>query len=124
MFETPQFEIPPAVREIAERNVAQVRTAYEQVINLMRKAQDTCMKTQGAMTQSTLDIQAKALTFAQANIESNFRFAAELAQAKDIKEYLDIQSRYAKMQMDTYAKQGQEISRLMADAAHKAQPKP
>ncbi len=124
MFETPQFEIPPAVREIAERNVSQVRAAYEQVINLMRKAQDTVMKTQGAMTQSSLDIQAKALTFAQTNIESNFRFAAELAQARDLKEYLDIQSRYAKLQMDAYAKQGQEISRLMTEVAHKAQPKP
>lgn len=123
MYDTPQFEIPAAVRELAERNVAQVRQGYEQVFGLMRKAQETIVKSQGAMTQSAIEIQARALQFAQANIESNFRFAASLAQARDLKEYLETQSRYAQEQLETYAKQAQEITRLMGEAAHKSQPK-
>ena len=119
----PQFEIPNAVRELAERNITQVRQAYDQVVRLMRKAQETMVKSQGAMTQSALEIQAKSLQFAQSNIESNFRFASELARAKDLKEYLEVQSRYAQEQLETYARQAQEITRLMGEAAHKSQPK-
>lgn len=119
MYDTPKFEIPAAVRELAERNVSQVRQSYEQVLGLMRKAQEVVTKSQGAMTQSALEIQAKSLEFAQANIKSNFRFAAELARARDLKEYLETQSRYAQSQLDTYSKQAQEITRLMSEAAHK-----
>lgn len=122
MYDTPQFEIPAAVRELAERNVTQVRQSYEQVLGLMRKAQEAVAKSQGAMTQSALEIQAKSLEFAQANVESNFRFAADLARARDLKEYLETQSRYAQSQLDTYARQAQEITRLMSEAAHKSKP--
>ncbi|MEZ5898903.1 MAG: phasin family protein [Hyphomicrobium sp.] len=122
MYDKPQFEIPAAVRELAERNVAQVRQAYDQVLTLMRKSQEAVAKSQGAMAQSAMEIQAKSLEFAQANIESNFRFASELARARDLKEYLETQSRYAQSQLETYSKQAQEITRLMSGAAHKSQP--
>ena len=111
MYDKPQFEIPAAVRELAERNVAQVRQAYDQVLTLMRKSQEAVAKSQGAMAQSAMEIQAKSLEFAQANIESNFRFASELARARDLKEYLETQSRYAQSQLETYSKQAQEITR-------------
>lgn len=119
MYDTPQFEIPAPVRELAERNVTQVRQGYEQVAGLMRKAQDAVMKSQGAMAESAFEIQARALQFAQANIEASFSFAAELARARDLKEYLEVQSRYAQQQLESYARQTQEITRLMNEAAHK-----
>lgn len=121
MYDTPQFEIPAAVRELAERNVTQVRQSYEQLLALVRKSQEAIVKSQGAMTHSAMEIQAKSLQFMQANVESNFRFAADLARARDLKEYLEIQSRYAQSQLETYAQQAQEITRLMGDAAHKSQ---
>ncbi len=121
MYDQPQFEIPAQVRELAERNVAQVRQAYEQFLGLVTKAQETMFKSQGAMTMSAVEIQAKALHFAQANIEANFRFASEIAKARDLKQYLEVQSRYTQSQLETYAKQTQEITRLMGEVAHKTQ---
>jgi len=121
MYENTQFEIPAAVRDLAEKNVAQVRQAYEQMLTLLQKAQETIVKSQGAMTQSAFEIQAKALQYAQENIQSNFRFAGELAKARDVKEYLETQTRYAQAQLETYARQAQEITRLMGEAAHKSQ---
>ncbi len=120
MYDTPQFEIPSAVRDLAERNVAQVRQSYEQVVSLMRKAQEAAVKSQGAMALGALEIQAKSLEFAQANVMANFNFAAELARARDLQEYLEVQSRYAQSQLEAYAKQSQEITRLMNEAAHKS----
>ena len=118
-----QFEIPQAVRDLAERNISQVRSAYDQFFKLMQKAHDTVAKSQGVMTQSAWEMQSKAMQYAQANVEANFRLAADLAKAKDLKEYLEVQTAHAKTQMETYAKQTQEVTRLLSDAAHKAQPK-
>ena len=123
MFEKPQFEIPDAVREIAERNVEQVRSAYAQFMDIAKQAQDTAAKSQGAMAQSAIEIQTRVMRFTQQNVESNFAFASDLARARDIKEYLDIQSRYAQNQVQTYAQQAKELGRLVAEAAQRAQPK-
>lgn len=123
MYDKPQFDIPDAVRELAERNVEQARTAYQQFLDMARQAQDMVTKSQGAMTAGALDIQTRALRFAEKNIDESFNFASELARARDLKQYMEIQSRYAQRQMQTYAEQAQELGRMMAETAQKAQPK-
>jgi phasin len=122
MYEKAQFEIPEAVRELAERNVEQARSAYSQFRDMARKAQDAVTKSQGAMAAGAFDIQAKALQYAEQNINASFNFAADLARARDLKEYLEIQTRYAQKQMQDYAKQAQELGRMLTDAAQKAKP--
>jgi phasin len=123
MSEPPQMEIPDAVRQLAERNVEQARTAYAQFMEVVRKAQDTVAKSSGAMTEGALEIQGRAIKFAEENVEAGFRLAAELAKARDMKEYFEIQARHAQRQMAVYAQQAQELGRLMAEAAQKAQPR-
>jgi phasin len=122
MYEKQQFEIPEPVRELAERNVEQARNAYQQFMDMARKAQDAVKKSQGAMAAGALDIQSKALHYAEENINASFSFAADLARARDLKEYLEIQTRYAQKQMQDYAKQAQDLGRMMSEAAQKAKP--
>jgi phasin len=123
MFDKPPLEIPEAVREMAERNVEQARSAYAQFMEMARQAQHMVSQSQGAMTAGALEIQSKALKFAEQNIADSFSFAGDLARAKDLKEYLEIQTRYAQKQMQTYAQQAQDLGRMMTDAAQKARPK-
>lgn len=122
MNEGPQFEIPEAVREIAERNVEQARSAYTQFMDMTRQAQEMVSKSQGVMAASAMDIQARAMRYAEQNIDQSFRFASDLARARDLKEYVEIQTRYAQSQMQSYATQAQELGRMMTDAAAKAKP--
>lgn len=124
MTDKTQFEIPAAMRDMAERNVEQTRTAYTQLLDMMRQAQDVVSKSAGAMTQSTLDIQARTMRFTEQNIEASFALASELARARDLKEYFEIQSKHAQRQMQTYTNQAQELGRLVADAARKMQTGP
>lgn len=123
MFEKPSIEIPEAVREMAERNVEQTRAAYGQFMDMARQAQAMMTKSQGAMTVSALEIQSRAMRFAEQNINSSFELASDLARARDLKEYIEIQTRHAQSQMQTYTQQAQELGRMMAEAAQKAQPK-
>jgi phasin len=123
MNEKPQIEIPEQVRQIAERNVEQARTAYNQLMDMARQVQNMVSKSSGAMAESAADIQARSLRFAEQNMEAGFQFASELARARDLKEYLEIQSRHAQRQMQTYASQAQELGRMMSELAQKSQPK-
>lgn len=124
MFDKPQFEIPEAVRELAERNVEQTRAAYTQFMQFAQQAQQMMTRSQGAMTAGAIEVQARAMDYARHNLEAGFRFASDLARARDVKEYLEIQTRYAQNQMQAYSQQAQDLGRLMGEAAQRAQPKP
>ncbi len=123
MADTPQFEIPEPMRELAERNVEQARAAYGQFLDMARQAQDLLSKSQGAVAASAIEIQTRALKFAEKNIEHGFSFAEDIARARDVKEFVEIQQRHAQKQMQAYTEQAQELGRLVADAAQKARPK-
>ena len=50
MADLPQFEIPEAMREMAERNVEQARSAYSQFLDMARQAQDVVSKSSDTIT--------------------------------------------------------------------------
>jgi phasin len=119
MAQTPPFEIPQQLRELAERNVEQARTAYAQFMDAMVQATGmwTSAMPANAMTSGFKTVQDRAIKFAKQNAEACFSLATELASAKDITDVLAIQSRYAQTQMQAYALQAQELGRLMTEAA-------
>jgi phasin len=123
MTDKPAMEIPTAMREMAERSVEQARSAYQQFMDMAHQAQDMVAKSSDAVTSSAKEVQARALRYAQENMDSSFTFASDLARARDLREFLEIQQRYAQKQAMTYTQQAQELGRLMADAAHIAQRK-
>jgi hypothetical protein len=68
------------------------------------------------MTSGFTDVQELAIRFAKENAEAGFASAADLANAKDVQGVLALQSRYGQIQVQSYARQAQELARLMADA--------
>ena len=121
MADLPQFEIPEAMRDMAERNVDQARSAYGQFLEMARQAQDLVSKSSDTMAQSAREIQLKAMRYAEQNMEANFAFVGDLAKARDLRDYMQIQSRHAQRQMQTYSEQAQELGRMMAEVAQKVQ---
>ena len=125
MAQNQPFEIPQQLRELAERNVEQARTAYGQLMAAM--AQATGMWTSAVpsneMTSGFKVVRERAIQFAKQNAEACFAAASELANANDIQDLLAIQSRSAQTQMQAYALQAQELGRLMAEAAQGVQPR-
>jgi phasin len=111
------------VRQAAERNVEQSRTAYTQFMNMAKQAQDLVAKSSGTMTETTMQIQTRAMKFAEQNVDAGFSFASDLAKAKDLKEFMEIQTKHAQKQMQAYTQQAQELGKLMTDAAQKVQTK-
>ena len=61
-------------------------------------------------------VQEQAIQFAKENGEAGFALASELAKAKDLQDVLRLQSNFAQVQMQSYARQAQELGRLMVKA--------
>jgi hypothetical protein len=125
MAQTPPFEIPQQLRELAEKNVEQARAAYGQFMDAMAQATSMWMGAMPAneMTTGFKTVQDRAVRFAKQNAEACFALASELTNAKDVKDVIAIQSRYAQTQMQSYALQAQELGRLMTEAAQSMGPK-
>ncbi len=116
----PQMEIPEQVRQMAERNIEQARSAYNQFMDVARQVQDLMNQSSGTVAEKVAEIQTRALQFSEENMEAGFQFASELARARDFKEYLEVQNRHAQKQMQTYARQSQELGRMMGELGQKS----
>ena len=123
MVQAPSFEFPPELRELAEKNVKQARAAYSQFIDAMEQgmAMWTTAMPPNQITSGFKSVQDRTIHFAKQNAEACFALASELAHAKDVTDAMAIQSRYAQIQLQTYAQQAQELGRLTVETAQSIQ---
>src|SRR3989337_3585387 len=122
MAETPSFEIPPELREMAEKNVEQARAAYGQFMDFLTQARGAWATSPGSAELGGFRaVQERAIAFAKENAERSFALASEIARAKDVQEVLTLQSRYAQTQMQTFGIQAQQLSWLIAEAVRNMQ---
>src|SRR5208282_168835 len=122
MSQQMDFEIPSSVRDLASKSVEQAREAYNRFLEASRQAHDVVAKSTDVIASGAREINEKAVKYTEANLQANFELAQRLVHAKDLKEALDIQSQFARQQMETFAQQAQELSRLLAQSAQKANP--
>ena len=122
MNQTLDFEIPATVRDLASKSVDQAREAYNRFLEAARQAHDVVMKSSDVIISGAREMNQKAVKYTEANLQANFELAQRLVHAKDIKEALDIQNQFARQQMETFAHQAQELTRLVAQSAQKAAP--
>ncbi len=122
MSQQMDFEIPASVRDLASKSVEQAREAYNRFLEASRQAHDVVAKSTDVFASGAREINEKAVKYTEANLQANFELAQRLVHAKDLKEALDIQSQFARQQMETFAQQAQELSRLLAQSAQTANP--
>jgi hypothetical protein len=114
MAQNQLFEMPKQLRELAEKNVDQVRAAYAQFMDAIGQAWSTAPS--NVLTSGFKDVQALAIRFAKENAEAGFALAKELANARDIQGVMTLQGHYAQTQLQSYGRQAHELGRLMAEA--------
>jgi len=103
------FEIPPQMREFAEKSVAQAKQAFDSFISAAQHAVST-VENQAVTAQSGVkEVSELAMRFAERNINSSFEFAQKLARAKDAKEVMALHSEYVSGQMAALTEQAKEL---------------
>ena len=119
MAATPPVEIPPELRELAEKNIEQAQAAYGQFMDFLTQAIGASSKASSEFRV----VQERAIQFARENADRSFSLGRELARAKDIQEVLTLHSQFMQTQMQSYALQTQELGQLLSEAMHAIQPR-
>ena len=119
MAANPPFEIPPELRELAEKNIEQARAAYGQFMDFLTQAIGASSKASSEFRV----VQERAIQFARENADRSFSLGRELARAKDVQEVLTLNSQFMQTQMQSYALQTQELGQLLSEAMHAIQPR-
>ncbi len=109
------------MRDRAVQSIDQARAACTQLMDAARQAADMmkAMVPSNPVAEGLTGLQERAMRFTQQNLDASFSLANELAKAKDLQEVLQIQSRYAQLQMHAYAVQAQELGTMVSAAAQK-----
>jgi phasin len=123
MPEKQDFQIPQELREFAEKNIEQARAAYGQLTEAMTQAVRAWSAPSTVMASEFKVVQERAIQFAKENADAGFTLASELAKAKDLQDILRLQSNFAQTQMQSYARQAQELGGLMAEAMRSSKSK-
>jgi len=121
MSENNQPEIPQAMRDLIVKNIDEARSAYGQLLDAARKAQEAIRAFVPPVAGQVLnDVQEKALRFTRQNVDASFALASDLTKATDLAEVLHVQSKQAQEQMHAYALQAKELTDMVNGAAQKA----
>ena len=102
---------------MAEASFEQARKAFE---NFLSGAQQTASKIEGhneTLRSGAKDISAKAVSFAEANVQASLDHAQKLMYAKDLTEVMRLHSEYVQGQMKALAEQASEMGQIMSRAA-------
>jgi phasin len=102
------YQIPNEVRDFAEKSVEQARKAFEGFAGAAQKAIDTSADMPFGLPAAK-DVSAKALSFAEANVNAAFDLAQKLVHAKDAQEVFKLQSEFVQAQLKAIQDQTQEL---------------
>ena len=100
-----RFEIPKEMRSMAEASFEQARKTFE---NFLASAQQTAAKIEdrGATVRAgAKDIGAKAVAYAEKNVQASLDYAESLLHAKDLAEVMRLHSEFVQNQMRALAEQ-------------------
>jgi hypothetical protein len=117
------FEIPQALRDVAEQNMKQAHAAYEQLTDFVTKAMDAWMgatHSSSTVTDFNLtgfeDVQDRAVAMATKNADSAFALIEKIAKAQTFQDVLTLQMKFAQDRVQAFATQTQELHRLIGEA--------
>ena len=117
MTQDQKFEIPQELRQLAEENVERARQLYLQFMDGVGQAMAAWSSaSSNVIGHGFHEVQERTVKLANENADAAFKLAKDVAQAKDLQELIDLQTRYVQSQMKWYAYQSQEFGRLMAKA--------
>ena len=85
MNEQPRFEIPKEMRSMAEASFQQARKTFEKLLIGAEAAADSMEQRGATVRAGAKEIGAKAIGFAEKNMQSSLDYAQSLLHAKDMK---------------------------------------
>src|ERR1700726_2039840 len=114
------FEIPKDVRSMAEASFDQARKAFEKFLVSAQSTAGTIEERGETVRAGAKDIGAKAISYAEKNVQASLDYAQSLLHAKDLTEIMKLHSEYVQTQMRSLAEQASEMGQIVSKAAMEA----
>lgn len=112
-----QFEIPKDMRSMAEASVEQARKTFERFLEGAQTAAGTLEERGATVRAGAKDIGAKAIAYAEKNVQASLDYAQSLLHAKDLSEVMRLHSEFVQTQMRNLAEQASEMGQIVSRAA-------
>jgi phasin len=116
-FEMPKMEVPAALREWAEKGVAQAKTGYEKMKSAAEDATGVLEDTYATAAKGFTDYNLKVIEIARLNTNATFDYASELLAVKSLSEMVELTSAHARKQLETLTAQAKELSTIAQKVA-------
>jgi hypothetical protein len=107
-------QVPPTLRDLAERNVSQTRALYERSKDAVQSVLVSWKKSFGAANQGAVALNLKIIDMTERNISTGFDLAMNLAGAKNVAEAVEMQSAYWRKQLSQLQAQAEEVEALLS----------
>ena len=120
MAENGRFEIPQEMRSMAEASFEQARKTFEKFLTGAHQTAGSIEERGAAVRAGAKDISAKAISYAEKNVQASLDYAQALLQAKDLTEMMRLHSQYVQSQMRSLAEQASEMGQMVSRAAMEA----
>ena len=112
-----RFEIPKEMRSMAEASFDQARKAFEKFVATAQETAGSLEERSATVRAGAKDIGAKAISYAEKNVQASLDYAQALLRAKDMTEVMRLHGDYVQVQMRSLAEQASEMGQLVGRAA-------
>jgi phasin len=120
MSEEGRFEIPKEMRSMAEASFEQARNTFAKFVETAQMTVGTMEERGATVRTGAKDISAKAIVYAEKNVQASLDYAQSLLHAKDLTEVMKLHSDYVQAQMRSLAEQASEMGQIVGRAAMEA----
>ena len=116
-LDLPNMEVPEAVREIAEKGIAQAKDTCQKAKVAAEQATDLLNDTYATAAKGATNYNLKIVQIARTNINTAFECAQELMGVKSPSEFVALSTAHVRKQFDTMIAQTKELAELAQNAA-------
>lgn len=120
-YDMPNLEVPAAVREFAEKGLAQAKDNYEKLKAVAEETTDVLEDTYATASKGASEYGAKMIEISRTNTNAAFDFFGKLLAVKSMSEVVELTSTHAREQFETMTAQAKDLAaqaqKIAADTA-------
>lgn len=115
-----RFEIPKDMRSMADAGFDQARKTFEKFLAGAQATAGSIEERGATVRASAKDVTARAMTYAEKNVQASLDYAQSLLHAKDLGDVMRLHAEYVQSQMRSLAEQASEMGQIVGRAALEA----
>jgi phasin len=112
-----RFEVPNEMRSMAQASFDRARKALEKFVSTAQQTAGSIGERGETVRAGAKDFNAKAIAYAEKNVQASLDYAQSLLNAKDVAEVMRLHTAYVQAQMRSLAEQASEMSQIVGRAA-------